>query len=232
MSNNNFKPELSLLYEAAFGLRGKFIAFPGAANSLAKQQKPDANFSGAANALAKRELPDMAFSNLQFVDAEDVEMTSYLGTPVMFPITFLGGGYQSMNRNGEPYTQQMGDFLLPIATVVDFVRPTNMVRTAVNGNGTIKEYYGKADWEITFRGFCLNDPGHPQAQHFLDQHDELVKWDGLHDSIAVQGELFERKGISHIAIDKIEFRAQVGKHTIMPYEIKAYSDIPQQLILT
>ena len=165
-------------------------------------------------------------------DDEEIGRMSYLGTPVVFPITFSGGKYQTYNNAGEITTEDFREFELPVATLVNFRRPKIIRKTKIPGSkGTVKELYGSDDWLIDIRGICLADPSHAWAKTAMQQHEALVNFDRIFDSINLSGVLFEKKSIHKLVIDDISFTQLPGKPKIMPFTIRASSDEPEELIL-
>ena len=62
-----------------------------------------------------------------------------------------------------------------------------------------------------------------------EQHQELLKWENIADSIEVIGELFLDKSIYRLVIEDINFPQLEGKQNIIPFEIAAVSDEPIEL---
>ncbi|MEO6176940.1 MAG: DUF6046 domain-containing protein [Flavobacterium circumlabens] len=152
--------------------------------------------------------------------------TSSRGTAILFPIDFSEGNYKKYNDKGELINVNMGDFRLPIASVVSFRRDKIMSQTKINGGrGSVKEVYGFDDWQVTINGFLI--PDNSQKQGFttpLKQEKELVKWDNLASSIEVFGELFTLRRITNLAIKGITFEPMRGKPNIRTFTINALSD--------
>lgn len=212
---NEFKPEISLLYQAAFGIPAKLITYPGAAKSLEQS-------NGAA----------ISFNGLQVVDKPTVERYSGLGTPVIFPITFQGKTYKKLNKRSEVVEVSMKDFFMPASTITEFDRAKIMGKTTVSGGyGSVKETYGFDDWQIKIRGFCLADSGHPTAKSALAQQDLLNQWADLTDAIKVDGELFDNKGISYLVIEDIKWKSIPGQPWVIPFELSCVSDEPIELLV-
>lgn len=210
-----FHPDISLLYNAAFGLVGRFITYP------------------LANAGVESSGADIVFPGVEMVTREEAIQLSYLGTPILYPVTFKGGFYKKYNNKGEIIDKSMADFRLPLATLVDFQRTKIKQKTRVAGsNSSVTEMYGHDNWQIRIRGLCLDDPKHPQlAQSFLDQHARLLEFEELADSIDVEGDLFKEKSIYKLIINDINFPQLQGKPKVLPFEMTCESDEPLELIL-
>jgi hypothetical protein len=205
--------QISQLFQAAFGVRA--ITFPEARN-----QAESAN-------------PNIDFSGLQVVSQDEAIQRSHLGTPIVMPITFKGGIYNIYSRRGSVEKQSVKDFRLPLSCIVDFTRAKIKTSTRVVGaSASIKEMYGHEDWKVRIRGFCLAEPGHPQrAETPIEQHNRLLEFEKLADSIEVEGALFREKAIYRLDIDQIEWQQLVGKPDIMPFTMQCESDDPLELII-
>lgn len=212
---NDFKPEISLLYQVAFGIPSRLISYPGAAKALEQKAGPQLSFTG-----------------LDVVAKPEAERYSGLGTPVIFPIVFKGKNYLKTNYKAEVIEVTMSDFLLPAASITEFSRAKIINKTPVSaGKGTVKETYGFDDWQVKIRGFCLADSGHPTHTTALEQQEALIKWSELTDSLVVDGDLFENKGISNLVIEEIQFKAVPGRPWVIPFELTCVSDEPVELLV-
>lgn len=162
---------------------------------------------------------------------------SWMGTPIMFPIRFLGSGeqldkpYRTYRQNGELQEVTMSNFTLPAATITDFSRAKNIVRTEISGsNGTVKELFGFDDWFIRIRGLCMTDNNRHEAKTGQEQKDMLMAWERIAGAIKVEGSLFEEKNIDEIVIESIHIRQLEGRPWAIPFEIRAISNEPVSLI--
>lgn len=181
----------------------------------------------------KPNMPTLDYSSIELVDKDEAYNLSALGTPIIFPITFKGGLYNVYDSTGQIYKKQMGDFRLPISATASFRRPKIIGKArAAAGYGTNKETYSLDDWQIQIRGFCLKDPAQPQSKFTaMDQEQELIAWDEIVDSIAIEGTLFELRGIHSISIEDIPMDYIRGNRGLRPFIINAVSDTPAELIL-
>ncbi|WP_438710863.1 DUF6046 domain-containing protein [Aquimarina muelleri] len=168
---------------------------------------------------------DAKYASIPVREKKEAKKMSWLGTPIIYPTVFKGGSYQQYNQ-GVLELKSFQDFDIPPATLIDFRRAKNITKTRLIGNtGTVKEIYGFDDWQIRFRGLCLDTP---QISAY-EQQQELLKWENLADSIEVIGELFIDKSIYRLVIEDISFRQPEGKQNIIPFEIAAVSDEPIEL---
>lgn len=179
--------------------------------------------------------PNGIYGGMEIVqDINRAKEMSFLGTPILFPITLMEGSYKKYRQDGSLDTaHQMREFRLPITSVVDFDRAKNMSVTNINGGrSTVKEIYGFEDWNIQINGFLLPDPMQPQGFTTpLAQEEELYRWDELACSVDVLSELFSMRDIASITIKNISIRALRGKPNIRPFSIQALSDEPIELLI-
>lgn len=177
--------------------------------------------------------PAIDYPGVDVVSREEAEELSALGTPIIFPITLVGGVYHIYNRMGDVAKTQVKDFRLPLSCLASFSRQKikNSTRV-VASKASVKEMYGHEDWQIRIRGICLADEGHPQgAKTAMQQHNRLLEFEALADSIEIEGALFREKGIYRIDIDQISIDQLQGKPGVIPFNITATSDDPLELIV-
>lgn len=173
------------------------------------------------------------FTNIQFLpESKSETVLSEFRTPVFGAITFEGGEYNMYDKlTGNIIKGRYGDYRLPHSCIVEFSRDANITKTTVLGStGTVKEIYGKGDWDITIRGIALQrrDGTGETAQ---EQINSLVRWDNICDSIPVLGDIFRLKEIYNITITNISIQPIVGRWNAIPFQIDAVSDEPVELFL-
>lgn len=176
--------------------------------------------------------PQSLFSGVKIIeDINEAYEMSGVGTPILFPITFLENTYKRYNKDGEIVDKKMATFRLPIASVISFKRDKIMSETKINGGrGTVKEIYGFDDWGITINGFLIPDSSQPQNyKNPLEQEKELIKWDSLASSIEVGCELFTLRKIVNLTIKGISFEPMRGRPNIRSFTVDAVSDEPIEL---
>ena len=175
----------------------------------------------------------VGFEGVEVIREESPERMSWLGTPILTSITFQGGTYARYKEDGTIERVQMNDFELPVASVVTIKRSKILQKTkATANNGTVKEIYGFADWDVDIQGICLPDQSQPQgfftAQSLLD---ELYRWEQLISPIRILGGLSINRNIHDIVIEDIDVRQLKGRPTVIPFVLKCVSDEPTELIL-
>jgi hypothetical protein len=163
---------------------------------------------------------DIAYNALANI-AEQAKRYSDLGTPVVNPVVWSGGSYNKYD-GGMIVQVQTPDFVLPYATVIDFSRAKNVIKTSINGHdGNVKEMFGSDDWQIRIQGLILEQNGKT-----VDEiKSELLVWESLADTIKIkEGTPFTEKGIYGIFIEDISLPQLKGFPDVQPFEINAVSD--------
>lgn len=175
------------------------------------------------------EAPVISFAGMEMLPDNymDDALTSWMGTPIVFPAKFMGGIYNRYRRNGTIERVRFNDFHLPPATMFSFRRAKNIKRTDISGsNGTVKEIYGFDDWVIDVRGLCLDEPNRTAE----DQLRILLQWERLADAIGIGGRLFGQREISRVAISDWSDNVQQGSPGVIAFQFQLYSD--EDIILT
>lgn len=159
---------------------------------------------------------------------EDEILTSVYGTPIIYPVSFEGGNYPIYDFYGKPKMKTYEQIWLPATTMVDFNRAKNVIKTNVLGaNGTIKEIFGFDDWQIRIRMLCLNDNKY-KAREYADI---LQDWFEIAGGINVRGSIFSKKEIYNIVIDDIEIKTLAGSPNVIPIEMSASSNVPEEIFI-
>jgi hypothetical protein len=172
------------------------------------------------------------YEDVRLLSAEESEIISMLGTPVLGDISFEAGEYNIYNRyTGAIEKVTYGKYTLPYSCIVDFSRENNVITTPVlGGTGTVKELYGIGDWDITIRGIAFNNDKVGNSAH-KQINDHLIKWADLCDSIEVGGSVFLKKGIDRIVIKSIDIQPIEAKWNVIPFTVQAISDEPIELTI-
>ncbi|PCI11866.1 MAG: hypothetical protein COB73_00745 [Flavobacteriaceae bacterium] len=216
---------INTLFDIAFGIKSVGVF---------KIDQPQSNdgalphFSGIKESTNFNITPDI----LTTTDIKEANRMSYLGTPIVFPMSFKGKSYQVYSKIGEIELRKLADFELPAATLVNFSRAKLISKTkALASNGTVKELYGFDDWRIDIRGLCLIDPSHATAKTALEMEAKLREFEAVVDNISVTGALFAAKGIDSIVIEKLSITQLKGKPGVIPFYMQCTSDQPIELFI-
>ena len=145
---------------------------------------------------------------------------------------FLGGAYKTWDYKGNLIDIELNDFLMPLATLVEFTRAKTVTKTpTLGGVGTVKEIYGFEDWSISISGIILPDDLNPLTQQTVaEQMEAMQLFHELAGCIDIQGQLFAQRNISRIVTESLKFSPVQGRPNMMQYSIEAVSD--GDLILT
>ncbi len=206
----NIPSALALLYGIA-----RPIAFPGASTQ------------------AESENPDITFAGVRIVPDDEARSTSHIGTPIFHPITLRGGTYKSYDHQGRVVDTQIGDLRLPISSVVEMSSTKVITKTQVSASSaSVKEVYGFGDWDIRITGILFDEQTHPHGAGTVETMEaRLLEFDELADSIGIDADLFNRRGIDRIVIRSINFQAIPGKPRMIGYQMQCESDAPIELLI-
>lgn len=188
-------------------------------------------FPGVATE-GERSYPGISYQGIRTISPEQAEM-SPIGTPIMFPITFKSGSYQRYTRDGKVEQVGLGDYRLPLTCMAEFSRQKEMTTTkTVASQGTVKEVYGHADWDVKLSGFLLDEAKQPNgATTLAAQRERLLAYERLADSVEVKGDLFTAFGIYRLTILGVQFGQMPGKPGLMPFQLSCLSDEPLELLV-
>ncbi len=163
--------------------------------------------------------------NLEFASDELIDRMSQFGTPVLGTFWASAGVYKVYNYESRLINKEFGDFEFPIASIIDFSRQKNIIKTPTIGSvGTVKEIYGLEDWKINIRGICMDDNSRKSQNTMKEQEFSLMQLNEIAGSIQVKGRIFEQKHITRMTIEALHFTPIQGNPNIMQYEIEAVSD--------
>jgi hypothetical protein len=154
--------------------------------------------------------------------ASDVGLyKSDLGTKVYANVTF--GSINYPDKNGNNITTPEITFE---AILVSVTFPRNIVKTAIEGrDGTVKEYIGEGDAQITFTGVITGGNGIYPAKNISD----LMKVIKAPWPIPVISTHLLNLGIYSVVFDERSFEQEEGSYSYQTFSINAVSDTPQIL---
>lgn len=113
-------------------------------------------------------------------------------------------------------------FRLPNEPLISFSRSKNIVKTELVGSkhrGTVKEFIGLGDYEISIVGLCHNENGYP-----TDQVEMIKKLDDYVGSLEIENEILNFFDIRQIVIESTEFTEMQGQENSQVYRMRAMSD--------
>lgn len=177
--------------------------------------------------------PEVTFSGVRVVSDEEARPISHIGTPIFHPITLRGGTYKSYDHRGRIAEAVLGDLRLPISSVVEMSSTKTITKTQVSASGaSVKEVYGFSDWDIRITGILFDEKTHPHGANTVEAMEaRILEFDELADSIGVDADLFNRRGIDRLVIRSINFQAIPGRPRMIGYQMQCESDAPIELLI-
>lgn len=149
-----------------------------------------------------------------------------MGNRVFGAFWLKGGSYKKYEFDGSLKEYKYSNFLMPVATMVDFSKPKTVVKTpTIGGLGSVKEVFSMEDWTITINGIILPDENNPPAfRSIKGQMDAIQKFHDIVGSIGVEGQIFADRNIVSLVTENLTFTPVQGKPNMMQYSIEAVSD--------
>lgn len=156
-------------------------------------------------------------------DNRDPELyKSSLGTPVVIDLTFKPVTYTDFVQNRQITT----DELTLVTVLCTASHPSRIVKTEIQGrNGTVKEYIGKDDWQITINGIITGDNGRYPEEDVL----ALLRITEAPVPIPVVSRFLNGLGIYNIVVEDAPMPQTAGGISKQEFTINAISDEPIEL---
>ena len=115
------------------------------------------------------------------------------------------------------------------AILLSVVFPRNIVKTAIQGrDGTVKEYIGEGDAQITFRGVITGPNGH----YPIDEVSILKDIIKAPVPIPVISRYLQNLDIHTVVFEDRTLEQEEGGYSYQTFSINAISDTPQELMIT
>lgn len=167
---------------------------------------------------------------------------SALGTPIMEQIVFKtkppqSGGFGSSNATNaiaganstqnplsKDYTYQLPGWPLFDITC------SNVIEKTPNrgGLGSVKEYIYQDDYQITIRGFLINEVDDTYPNELLTQFKNFVN---AKITFTVTSQVFNTLGINAIVVERWSLPSVEGFPNIQPFELNCVSDSGEDIII-
>jgi len=146
------------------------------------------------------------------------------GTDVWVEITF--GSVKYTDATGKSITTPKITFQ---AILVSVSFPRNIVKTEIQGrNGTVKEYIGEGDAQISFRGIITGKNGHYPEEQVA----ELMKLIKAPVPIPVFSVYLQTMDIDSVIFEDRNLEQEEGGYSYQTFSLNAISDTPQELKIT
>lgn len=147
---------------------------------------------------------------------------SALGTPVYADLTLWGGTYTD-NITGQQVDFPAIQFDAVILTV-DF--PTRIIKTEIQGrDGSVKEYIGQADANISIQGIICGWNGH----YPIDEVSKLNEWRKAPIAKLATSKFLQNLGISSIVVEECSLPQVAGGYSYQQFSMSCVSDLPVEL---
>lgn len=183
--------------------------------------------------LAEQEVPEVSFGGVQVVEDDAMRPVSSLGTPIWHPVTLRGGRYKRYAPDGSVEEVQLGELRLPISSISEMSLTREITKTQVSASGaSVKEVYSNGDWEIRLSGILLDEKQHPNGASSVETMEErLLEFAQLADSIGVDSDIYNRRGIDRLVVRSISFTQIPGRPRMIGYQMQCESDAPLELLI-
>jgi Domain of unknown function (DUF6046) len=149
---------------------------------------------------------------------------SSIGTPVMADVTFSAGSYTDQAGNVINFPEVK---LETVLVTVD--QQKKIITTEIQGrNGTVKEYIGLGDYEISIDGILTGTNGVYPVQKVLDLNSVLT----APVALDITSNYINRLGIYNVVVQSFSFPQEMGGYSQQTFSIKCLSDTPVALIIS
>jgi hypothetical protein len=181
----------------------------------------------------ERQNEEVSFSGIQVISDDEVTQTSHIGTPIMYPITFRAGSYRSFDTRGAVRSQDYGQLRLPISTVIEMSTTKVITNTQVSASrSSVKEVFTHGDWDIRLSGIVFDERNHPDGATTIETMEEkLLEFEALADSIGVDSDLLNRRGVERLVVKSLSFAQVPGRPRMFGYQMQCESDAPLELLI-
>lgn len=157
-------------------------------------------------------------------DADPVLYLSALGTPVLTDLTLQGGTYTT--QSGQKISFE--DVVLQ-TVLVNVSQPKRIITTEIQGrDGTVKEYIGMDDYQVTINGIITGPNGHFP----IDEVNALHQICKAPIPIVVISRYLHNLDIFNLVIKDFSYEQQPGAYSLQAFTIDCMSDVPVELQIT
>lgn len=151
--------------------------------------------------------------------------TSVLGTPIYTDLTLSECSYTESGKSQQTKVKKV----VLDAVLITVTQPIKIIKTEIQGrDGTVKEYIGKGDAEITINGIITGKNGVYPRQDVFD----LKAWLDAPVSKAVVSWWLQNLGIHNIVVGNYSIPQVQGGYSYQMFSISASSDAPVELRMT
>ena len=147
---------------------------------------------------------------------------SSLGNPILDRVTLMGGRYTDMRTNREVKFES----IIIDAVLVTVNIASKVIRTEIQGaNGTVKEYIGQDDAQITINGIVVAKNG----SYPRDIVSKINNWINAPVSKGIVSNYLQNIGITDVVVMDASFGQEQGSYSQEKFTINCVSDEPVEL---
>jgi hypothetical protein len=213
-------PKVTPLQVAMIGARTAGIIAVGIAQDSRKFAPDNNPYDGQVVSYQK-------YANQQDAPLKDSHgnpLSNDFGLPVWVQVTFGSVTYTDVNGNTIVTPRLSFESILVSVTF-----PRNIVKTEIVGrDGTVKEYIGEGDAQISFRGVVTGGNGHYPGEQVA----ELLKVIQAPVTIPVYSRHLQYMGIDSVVFEDRSFEQEEGSYSYQVFSLNAISDIPHELLIS
>lgn len=146
-----------------------------------------------------------------------------LGTPVVSDVVFPAGNYTSNTGQLVTFSEVK---LMTVLLTVDQAK--KIIKTEIQGrDGTVKEYIGMGDYDISIDGILTGGNGH----YPVDEVQALKRVLDAPIPLKIVSRYLHNLDVFNVVVESYNFPQTAGGYSQQPYSIKCISDAPVELII-
>lgn len=173
--------------------------------------------------------PDVQLQNpsIPTIEIRTSSASSSLGTPVFDQVYVKPINYTVLDSNNNKKVIPFNGYQLPDATIIEVNLPKIIIKTPVNGNdGTVKEYIGLDDFQITIRSIIVN---HNSELYPEQEVNSLIQLFKVNTSLQTVSKYLNLLGIDEMVVESLQLLPVEGTPNIQPFVLTCVSDKPYEL---
>lgn len=151
--------------------------------------------------------------------------TSTLGTPITEQITFTVPD----QKNGDTLVTKGFTYPFPGWPLFDVTGANVIEKTPNRGHrGTVKEFIYEDDYQVTIRGFLINDADDSYPKALLKNLMQVIN---AKVAVGVASAVLNDMDINQLVIEHWSFPTLEGFPNIQPFELNCISDVPEPVYI-
>lgn len=215
------------LYKQVFGIAGVRFAIPELLADVATTAVKLSEFTAgqhlnqAADLAATAQNQKQLYGDIQTIPLPVSNIVSVLGTPIYEQISLT---VPAVVKNGAVVSPQrfytFPDWPLFDITASWMIEKENMQ----GGIGTTKEFIQQDDFQITIRGFLINNDSQDYPEQLLSDLWAVINAQKTAGALGITSRVFNLLDIHNIVILDAKFPAVEGYMNMQPFELTCLSD--------